>query len=84
MSTKMTIEHNIPGYPKSDPDGSDYHLYLECFEKGAIYLELRGDIKFEASNDRVVVRIPRDVFEKIASGKHKNILKNHDSDADDW
>lgn len=82
MSTKMTVAYNNPDY--DNKDGSDYHLYLECFEKGAVYLELRGkDIGFEASNNHVTVRIPKDVFDEISSGKHKDVLKDHDSNVEE-
>lgn len=71
MSTKRTLSHNIKTKDASCPS---YHLYEECFEDdGSLYLELEGaDVRFVAKNDRVVVRIPCEVWNRIIQiGKRK-------------
>ncbi len=58
MSTKCTIAY-------SDSPEHDFHFYRECFDD-ALYLELRGDIAtFECESNRVMVRIPVEVWEVI-------------------
>jgi len=77
MSTKVTVEY------KNADDDTDFHLYLECMEPDAIYLQL-GKPQWEFDGQRVTVRLPREVFEKIANGKHFDTLKRHSESIKDW
>ncbi len=61
MSTKVTLAHSH--------EAPSFHFYEECLDGENVYLELRGaDIEFEASANRVMVRIPNEVWEAI---RHK-------------
>lgn len=53
MSTKATIAY-----------GEDFHLYHECFDDEAVYLELEK-VEFEAKPESVMVRIPMVIWEHI-------------------
>lgn len=53
MSTKCTLVQ-----------GKGFHLFEECFEEDAVYLELEK-AEFEASNHSVKVRIPIEIWEVI-------------------
>ena len=85
MSTKHTLSWNMPDFPKDspnidkvpessrDPNCPYFCLYEECFEKdGSVYLEMRN-CEFEATQDGVTVKIPREVWNRIIKigEKHK-------------
>lgn len=61
MSTKCTLAH-----------GKDFHLFEECFEEDAVYLELEK-AEFEASNHSIRVRIPIDIWEIIRKFSQNSI-----------
>jgi hypothetical protein len=71
MSTKSTIAY-----------GKDFHLYNECWEDDCVYLELRGNPKFEASPGSVTVRIPAHIWEVIRtfSGVGLDLADRNDAD----
>jgi len=77
MSTKVTVAHH------NSDDDTDFHLYLECAEAEAIYLRL-DNAKWYFDGKRVTVRIPQEVFEKIATEKNLKILKNHSESINEW
>ena len=59
MSTKITIACG-------NERGKDFHLFRECFEDdGSVYLEIMHPKYFNVSLDRVVVKIPKEMFEEI-------------------
>lgn len=62
MSTRATIV-----YADRETDtGMEFHLYHECFDDENVYLELEGqEIEYEASRNRVMVKIPNEVWETI-------------------
>jgi hypothetical protein len=77
MSTKSTLSWNMPDFPKDspnidkvpegnrDPNCPQYSLYEESFEEdGSVYLELRN-CEFEATQDGLTVKIPREVWNRI-------------------
>jgi hypothetical protein len=53
MSTKSSIAH-----------GPNFHLYWNFLEDADVYLELEG-VKFEASENRIKVAIPLEIWEVI-------------------
>ncbi len=78
MSTKATIKY-----------GDSFHLYNDCFDDDAIYLELNGKFEIEFSvseegNQYLTVRIPNKIAADIGIdlgdnnnlvGKIKNEIK---------
>jgi hypothetical protein len=63
MSTKCSIKYgNI--------DDTHFHLYEECLENDAVYLEIEGDVEYEASPNGITVRITLPVWETIRHGTH--------------
>jgi hypothetical protein len=59
MSTKITLS-----YDNSEGE-NDFHLYEECFQTDAVYLQLNNWDFLQIDKGSVTVRIPRQVFEKI-------------------
>ena len=59
MSTKVTLDFTLAN------DENDFHLYLECGEKDCAFLELRNYEFLEVTQDKVVVKLPKEVVEKI-------------------
>lgn len=77
MSTKHTLSWNNPDFPKDspnldkvpesnrDPNCLYYRLYEEAAEQdGSVYLEMRN-CEFEATQDGVTVKIPKEVWNRI-------------------
>jgi hypothetical protein len=54
MSTKSSIAH-----------GKDFQLYNDCFDDDGVYLELKGNPRYEVSPGSVMVRIPGHIWEAI-------------------
>lgn len=77
MSTKVSVEYN------NADNNTDFHLYLECMEAGAIYLQL-GKPQWEFDGERVTVRIPQEVFKKIATEKNFKTLERHSESLEEW
>ena len=71
MSTKSTLVH-----------GKNFHLYHEGFDEYPdVYLELRGDVEFEASQGAVMVRIPIAIWEVIR--KHGGFVPEYHQKTDE-
>ena len=47
-----------------------FHLYEESFEDDGVYLELEGEVVFEASSKHCTVKIPLEIWEKIRQDTH--------------
>jgi len=61
MSTRCTLLYD-----------ENWHLYEECLDHKAIYLELQGtDLEYEVSNGSVSIRIPNEVWKQILLNTNK-------------
>jgi len=72
MSTKATISHS-----------DKYHLYKECFDEGLVYLQLDDPVClqvdiWEASQGKVTVAVPIEVWQQIVEGWLNPHLENPD------
>lgn len=76
MSTKITLKHN------NAPDDTDFHLYLECFDKDGVYLQMRMPTEFSLTEGQMTVRIPREVFKMFGNEEVVNRIKEWAKDSD--
>ena len=76
MSTKCTVAFNRGQL--GDPENVDFHLYQEITENDCIYLEIEqpAGISLDLDSDRATMRIPKFVWERIATGKFENAIKD--------
>ena len=72
MSTKVTLTH-----------GPNFHLYQEIFDCGNVYLQISGH-EFEVSNDKAMIQIPINVWNKIIQEWPKAKNRFIEQDTEEW
>ena len=72
MSTKVTLSY-----------GPNFHLYQEIFDNGNVYLQVNG-YEFEISNDKAMIQIPLEVWNKIIEEWPKSKDRFINKTADEW
>jgi len=72
MSTKVTLSY-----------GKEFHFYQEIFDNGNVYLQVNGH-EFEASNGKVLVQIPIEIWEKIIEEWPQSKVRFQQDNNDDW
>jgi len=72
MSTKVSLSY-----------GPNYHLYQEIFDYDSIYLMVQG-YEFEVKNDKAMIQIPLEVWNKIIEEWPKSKDRFINETADEW
>lgn len=72
MSTKVSLSY-----------GPKFHLYQEMFDCDNVYLQIDGH-EFEISNNRAMIQIPLEVWNKIIEEWPKSKDRFINQTADEW
>ena len=72
MSTKVSLSY-----------GPKFHLYQEMFDCNNVYLQIDGH-EFEISNNRAMIQIPLEVWNKIVEEWPQSKNRFINQTADEW